>query len=144
MRLCTLDVNIHRTFRMSLIYPKIPQTFFLKAHNLNLQPLEIRIFKSSTSRPASGLAPPTACAKALAVAQAATRRSCRQLQTSNLELNEEWPIECLFNRRIPGPTPQSFNSYQLNTLSTKGHFYPDFGRVKKFSIKSDFLIFGPR
>ena len=41
------------------------------------------------------------------------------------------------------PTPQFFNSYQLNTLSTKGPFHPDFEHLKKFSIKSDFLIFGP-
>ncbi len=63
-------------------------------------------------------------------------------QTSNLELNEEWPIEC-FQSAHSGPTPQFFNSYQLNTLSTKGPFHPDFERLKKFSIKSDFLIFGP-
>ena len=63
--------------------------------------------------------------------------------TSNLELNEEWPIECSQSAHS-GPTPQFFNSYQLNTLSTKGPFRPDFELLKKFSIKSDFLIFGPR
>ena len=39
--------------------------------------------------------------------------------------------------------PSIFQFLPIEYTIYEGPFYPDFERLKKFSIKSDFLIFGP-